>query len=152
MPQPIQTFRLSRLRFSLSHCQIWARYWSSSRLPSSLCGALSTPLPNAWLRVSAPISSNFVRKSGGMGTAALERRQSIGVTPVRVANRAVVDVIGAGDLPDWFARLAPLDCLCLLVRGELRLAAHFHPACLGPLSAFTRPRPDQVTLEFCKAA
>jgi hypothetical protein len=53
---------------------------------------------------------------------------STGVNPpfelqaVKSRNRAVVDVVGAGDLPDWFARLAPLDRLGLLVRGEFRLA------------------------------
>jgi hypothetical protein len=32
-------------------------------------------------------------------------------------NRAVVDVVAAGDLPDWFTRFAPLDRLRLLARA-----------------------------------
>ena len=51
-----------------------------------------------------------------------DRREQdfVGLTESR--NRAVVDVVGAGDLPDWFARLAPLDRFRLLMRGEFWLA------------------------------
>src|SRR5271167_675640 len=63
-------------------------------------------------------------------------------------NRAVVDVVGAGDLPDWFALRASLDRLGLLMRGEFRLAPHLDAARLGPLSAFSCAGADQVTLEL----
>jgi vitamin B12 transporter len=56
------------------------------------------------------------------------------------------------DLPDWLARIAALDRLRLLVRGQLRLAPHLHAARLGPLPAFSSARPDEVTLELCEAA
>jgi hypothetical protein len=61
-------------------------------------------------------------------------------------------VVAAGDVADRLAVLPPLDCLPLLMRGELRPAAKPDAARLGPLAAFRRARPDQVALELCKPA
>ena len=79
-------------------------------------------------------------------------QSSVAASRSEPGNRAVVDVIGAGDLPDWFARFAPLDRLRLLVKGEFRLAPHLYAARLGPFPAFARACQDQVTLELGKPA
>ena len=63
----------------------------------------------------------------------------------------MVDIEAAGDLPHRLAIIAPPHCLALLVRGELRLAAHFHAARLGPLATFAGARPDKVAFELCEA-
>jgi hypothetical protein len=59
-------------------------------------------------------------------------------------NRAVRDVEAFDDVAHRLARIAALDRLRLLVRGELRLAPHLHAPRLRPLSAFSGARPNFV--------
>jgi hypothetical protein len=47
-----------------------------------------------------------------------------------------------GDVAHRLARIAALDRLRFLVRGELRLAPHLHAPRLRPLSAFSGARPN----------
>ena len=65
-------------------------------------------------------------------------------------DRRMVNVEAAGNLAHRLAAVAPLDRLALLVRGELRLAAHFHVTRFGTLAAFACACPDQVAIELCK--
>jgi hypothetical protein len=58
-------------------------------------------------------------------------------------NRAVTDVVGAGDLAHWLVlTVAAGDRLALLVFGEFRFAAEFDAARFGALPSFAGARAD----------
>lgn len=64
----------------------------------------------------------------------------------------MADVVGAGDLADGLAGVAPAQGFLALVQGQLRLAAHPNTAGLRPFSSFSGPGPDQLPFEFRQAA
>ena len=57
-----------------------------------------------------------------------------------------MDVEAARDLTHRLAAVAPFHRFAPLVRGELRLAVHFHAARLGSLAVFASAYPYKVAL------
>ena len=60
--------------------------------------------------------------------------------------------IAARDVNYGFAPSSTLQCLSLLMRGELRRPTKLHATLLRPLTAFTSPSKDQVALELREPA
>src|SRR5258708_23675927 len=68
-------------------------------------------------------------------------------------NRAVRDIIAAGDLTHWLAvAVAAANRLALLVFGQFRFATKLNPASLGALATFAGARADQISLELGQPA
>src|ERR1700722_20005556 len=67
-------------------------------------------------------------------------------------NRAVVDVVAAGDLAHGFAIFLPPDRLGALMRGEFRLAPHFHSPRLCAFSPLACATADKVAFKLCQPA
>ena len=68
-------------------------------------------------------------------------------------NRAVADIVGAGDLAQWLAVLvAAPNRLALLVFGQFRFAAELDAARLGALVSFAGAGAEQIPLELGQPA
>ncbi len=68
-------------------------------------------------------------------------------------NRAVADVVTAGDLAQWLAvEVASADRLALLVFGQFRFAAELDAARFSAVASFTGARADQIPLELRQPA
>src|SRR5215208_351174 len=78
-------------------------------------------------------------------------RRSVPASCDQPRNRAVVDIVGAGDFPDRLAFITATKCFLSLMRRQLRLAPHLHASCFGTLPAFACPCPDQLAIKLRKA-
>src|SRR5271166_3472343 len=67
-------------------------------------------------------------------------------------NRRFADVIAFRQFLERFALSPPPPCFSLLLRRELRRAAHMLPARLGPATAFRRPGADKIALHVHQPA